>query len=89
MEFLICNYSLFTQSHTDRRLMKINVLMSQTIKTRSPDQCRSHHQKMIKYHSDIPSIIEHIKGLRISDTNSNTTDDNVVKIEAQQENNDS
>lgn len=89
MDFLISNYSLFTQSQTDRRLMKINVLMSHAIKTRSPDQCRSHHQKMIKHHRDIPSIVEYIKGLRTSEVNSNTTDDNLVKIEAQQENSDS
>jgi hypothetical protein len=90
MDFLIANYSLFTQSNTSRRLMKINVIMSHAIKTRSPDQCRSHHQKMVKYHRDIPSIIEYIKSLRTSDTNSNTGDDNLqVKIEAQQENSDS
>ena len=90
MDYLIANYSLFTQSNTSRRLMKINVLMSQAIKTRSADQCRSHHQKMIKYHRDIPNIIEYIKGLRTSDTNSYTADDNLqVKIEAQQENSDS
>lgn len=40
--------------------MKINVRMSMWIKTRSPDQCRSHHQKMMKYHSDIPTIVNYI-----------------------------
>jgi hypothetical protein len=43
--------------------MKINVLMSAAVKTRSADQCRSHHQKMIKYHRDIPNIITHIQSL--------------------------
>jgi hypothetical protein len=43
--------------------MKINVLMSEAIRTRSADQCRSHHQKMVKYHRDIPNIIAHIREL--------------------------
>jgi len=43
--------------------MKINVLMSQEVKTRSPDQCRSHHQKMMHYHHSIPNIIKHIDDL--------------------------
>ena len=60
MRFLAANHELFQRSHTDRRMMKINVLMSMWIKTRSPDQCRSHHQKMMKYHSDIPTIINFI-----------------------------
>jgi len=42
--------------------MKINVLISQQVKTRSPDQCRSHHQKMKKNHSDLLSIIRYIEG---------------------------
>jgi len=45
-----------------RKLMKINVLISQQVKTRSPDQCRSHHQKMKKNHSDLLSIIRYIEG---------------------------
>lgn len=47
--------------------MKINVLMSQWVKTRSPDQCRSHHQKMIKYHRDITNIIRHIRSLPVEE----------------------
>jgi hypothetical protein len=61
MRFLDENYGLFERSNSDRRLMKINVLMSLWVKTRSPDQCRSHHQKMMKYHQDIPSIIAYIR----------------------------
>ena len=41
--------------------MKINVLMSQHVKSRSSDQCRSHHQKMKKNHSDLLSIIRYIE----------------------------
>jgi hypothetical protein len=60
MYFLEAHSWLFERSNSDRRLLKINVLMSLWVKTRSPDQCRSHHQKMMKYHSDIPTIIAHI-----------------------------
>lgn len=37
--------------------------MSNFVGTRSPDQCRSHHQKMMKYHHNIPHIIRHVQGL--------------------------
>ena len=37
--------------------------MSNAVKTRSADQCRSHHQKMMKYHRCISEIIDHIKRL--------------------------
>ena len=37
--------------------------MSSFIKTRNPNQCRSHHQKMLKYYSDIPAIISSIDQL--------------------------
>jgi hypothetical protein len=38
--------------------------MSRAIGTRSPAQCRSHHQKMMKYHESIPKIIQHILRLQ-------------------------
>ena len=37
--------------------------MNEAIKTRSADQCRSHHQKMMKHHPNIPSIVSHIRSL--------------------------
>lgn len=64
MNFLSLNTELFTLSKLGRRDAKINVLMSKAIKSRSADQCRSHHQKMMKYHEDIPNIIRHILSLR-------------------------
>lgn len=67
MCFLVDNYALFLLSNNERRLRKINVLMSQAVRTRSPDQCRSHHQKMMKFHHDIPSIVEHIRTIRTPD----------------------
>ncbi len=40
-----------------RREMKIFKQMSQYVKTRTPDQCRSHHQKVQKLHKTIIDII--------------------------------
>lgn len=58
--FLIQKGHLFDSNRIERKLIKINVQMSEAIKTRSADQCRSHHQKMMKHHENIPNIIEHI-----------------------------
>lgn len=41
-----------------RREMKIFKQMSQFIRTRTPDQCRSHHQKVQKLHQTIDDIIK-------------------------------
>jgi len=46
-----------------RKSQKVNQKMSKFIKTRSGEQCRSHHQKMMKYHNDIPSIISYVNAL--------------------------
>ena len=35
--------------------------MSQVIKTRDADQCRSHHQKMIHYRSSIAGIVNYYR----------------------------
>ena len=35
--------------------------MSNFIKTRNSRQCRSHHQKMIKVHGSIPSIVSYLE----------------------------
>lgn len=40
-----------------RRERKIFKQMSQFVKTRTPDQCRSHHQKVQKLHKNIDDII--------------------------------
>ena len=42
---------------TLRRSHKIFILMSKEVKTRSADQCRSHHQKIIKYHNTVDEAI--------------------------------
>jgi hypothetical protein len=66
MTFLRENGHLFESDWHQRKSLKINVLMSRLIQTRSPAQCRSHHQKMMKYHHSIPSIVDHILDLQRS-----------------------
>ena len=40
-----------------RRSQKLFIQMSKWVKTRTPDQCRSHHQKTMKYHHTIDETI--------------------------------
>ena len=63
MEFLKVEGHRYRQSKEELKKMKINVRMSRVVKTRSSDQCRSHHQKMMKHHRSIPLIIEHVTHL--------------------------
>jgi len=44
-----------------RKELRMFLQLSRAIKTRTPDQCRSHHQKMIKHHNDLNGIIENLK----------------------------
>ena len=62
-QFLKENKKLFEpDQNRARKIMKINLLMSKYVKTRSSDQCRSHHQKIMKKnHSDVLSIIRSIE----------------------------
>lgn len=50
---------LFDLSPKERKDIKINVLISRTVKTRMPSQCHSHHQKMMIKHSSIKNIIDY------------------------------
>ena len=45
------------------RKKRIYILMAMTVGSRKADQCRSHHQKMIKYHGSIDSIISYVHDL--------------------------
>ena len=36
-------------------------MMSKAIGTRSHEQCRSHHQKMIKHYKNLDGIIDHLE----------------------------
>lgn len=61
---------MFDSTMENRRACKINKLLSLHVKTRSPDQCRSHHQKMMKYHRSVEGIIQHVVELQnISEEN--------------------
>jgi hypothetical protein len=40
-----------------RKSQKVFLKMSRLIKTRTPDQCRSHHQKILMYHSNLEEAI--------------------------------
>lgn len=42
-----------------RKSNKVFLKMSKLVKTRSADQCRSHHQKILKYHYSLELIIKH------------------------------
>lgn len=55
--FLKDNRHLFALSKAERKIIKINVLMSRAIKSRTPAKCHSFHQKMIKKHGSIDHII--------------------------------
>lgn len=63
-EFMEQNLSMFQAPMRERRQLKPNLMMSRYIKTRNSDQCRSHHQKMMKYHRTVPEIIAYIKDLK-------------------------
>ena len=57
IEFIKKNIDRLEPEIENKGKNKINKCMSKYIKTRSPQQCRSHHQKMLKYHSNIKGII--------------------------------
>ena len=47
----------FLESKECRRSTKVFKVMACTVRTRGPDQCRSHHQKMQKKYDSIDNII--------------------------------
>jgi hypothetical protein len=47
----------------ERSKLKINVLMSKQVRTRTSHQCHSHHQKMIKKFGSLTSLIEFTLGI--------------------------
>ena len=57
VQFLRENMSLFEKNREDKRLMKINILMSNYVKSKNSNQCRSHHQKMLAHYKTIENII--------------------------------
>ena len=45
------------ESQKERVASKIFLKMSKVLRSRNPNQCRSHHQKLIQYHGNIDNII--------------------------------
>ena len=61
LRFLIDNRSDFT-SEAERRKKKVFYRLSKILRKRTPDQCRSHHQKLqMKFEEKIDKIIECMK----------------------------
>jgi hypothetical protein len=56
--FLRENMELFEKNREDKRLMKINILMSNHVRSKNSIQCRSHHQKMLAHYKTIQNIID-------------------------------
>lgn len=57
--FLKKNTILFAMSVQERKFLKINVLMSEAVRSRSPAKCHSFHQKMMVRFGSIKDIIHH------------------------------
>jgi hypothetical protein len=81
MEFLIANPGLFELSINLKKNLRVNVMMSKKVKSRSSQQCHSYHQKMILKHGSIDGVIAFLKKERerVQDKNRNKEDQ--VKIE--------
>lgn len=58
--FLTKFKSVIEGGKKNRRKWHLNRMMSKAIITRSHEQCRSHHQKMMKHYSTIDGILEHL-----------------------------
>jgi hypothetical protein len=44
-----------------RKTEKVFLRMAQQVRTRTADQCRSHHQKILKYHRSLQDIVDYYK----------------------------
>lgn len=44
-----------------RKAKKVFIRMSKKLRTRAPEQCRSHHQKMISLHLSCEEIVRFFK----------------------------
>jgi hypothetical protein len=53
VKFLMEKGVLLTLSTNERKRMKTNLKLSKYIKTRTPTQCHTHHQKMIAKYGSI------------------------------------
>ena len=60
VKFLIKHGGLLSLSALERKQKKVNLLMSKQVKTRTPTQCHTHHQKMMARYGSIEVIIDSI-----------------------------
>lgn len=58
LDFLRAHAGVFDLSVSEKKNMRVNVMMSKKVKSRTPQQCHSHHQKMMKKYGSIPNILE-------------------------------
>ena len=55
------NYHQF-KTERERRRCKVFFRLAKILKRRTPDQCRSHHQKLqIKFKDDLPVIMQEVR----------------------------
>jgi hypothetical protein len=52
------NEGLFGGTREDRMRMRVHMMMSRQVETRTHQQCRSHHQKMIKRFGTLERMFE-------------------------------
>jgi hypothetical protein len=62
IQFLVKFREVIEGEKKKRRKWHLNRIMSKFIGTRSHEQCRSHHQKMIKNYRSVEGIITHLSG---------------------------
>ena len=56
--FLILNRHLFDLTNQEKKKIKLNVMFSNCVLTRTSTQCHTHHQKMVKKYGSIDNIIQ-------------------------------
>jgi len=61
LKFMLDNRIDF-ETEKNRRRTKVFYRLSKVLRKRTPDQCRSHHQKLqIKYNDSLPRILEAVR----------------------------
>ena len=58
IKFLLKKGELFQRSPLERKIARVNVIMSSMVGTRNPTQCHTHHQKMMIMYGSVEEIIE-------------------------------
>lgn len=68
-----------------RKEKKIFIKMSKNVRTRVPEQCRSHHQKMMELHRSLDEIIRFFRKEVFPLDQEEIHEEKQVKTEAKQE----